>query len=115
MRGGIYLSNREWQVLAPMLPRVKKRKDGKGRPAKAPRAVLDGILWILFSGAPWYMLPKDYPSYQTCHRYFQLWVQKGVLQKMLNALSTYHAKRLKPPKVTFIDGSFASAKKGGAK
>lgn len=53
MRGGIYLSDREWEVLEPLLPKVKKRKDGKGRPPKEPRAVLDGIIWILFSGAPW--------------------------------------------------------------
>ncbi len=115
MRGGIYLSDKEWEVLEPLLPKVKKRKDGKGRPPKEPRAVLNGIIWILFSGAPWYMLPEGYPSYQTCHRYFQLWAQKGVLQKMLRTLSNYHAKRLKPGKVAFIDGSFAAAKKGAAK
>ena len=35
--------------------------------------MLNGILWILSTGAPWADLPDRYPSYQTCHRRFQQW------------------------------------------
>ena len=113
MKGGIYLSDKEWQLLEPLVPKPKRRKDGKGRPRKNPREVLNAIIWILFSGAPWHMLPKEYPSYQTCHRYFQTWVRKGVIQKMLGALSAYHAAKRKTREVAFVDASFAPAKKGG--
>ncbi len=113
MKGGVYLSDREWGLLEPLLPKVKRRKDGRGRPPKDPRAVLNGIIWMLFSGAPWHLLPKDYPPYQTCHRYFQLWVRKGVLQRMLGALSSYQANKRKAKEVEVIDGSFSPAKKGG--
>lgn len=112
MKGGVYLSDREWQVLEPFIPRAKHRRDGKGRPRRDPREVINGIIWILFSGAPWYLLPKEYPPYQTCHRYFQLWVRKGVMQKMLGALSHYHARGRKKTDVDVADGSFSSAKKG---
>ncbi|RRD66711.1 transposase, partial [Desulfovibrio sp. OH1186_COT-070] len=45
---------------------------GQGRPVlNEPRAILNGILWILRTGAPWKDLPERYPPYQTCHRWFQ--------------------------------------------
>ena len=54
-------SDGEWDKIKGILPKPKKRKDGKGRPPKDPRQVLEGILWILFSGVPWHMLPKEFP------------------------------------------------------
>lgn len=115
MKGGVYLSDREWMILEPFVPKAKRRRDGKGRPRRNAREVLNGIIWILFSGSPWYLLPKAYPPYQTCHRYFQQWVRKGVMQKMLGALSLYHASGRKPRDVDVVDGSFSSAKKGAIK
>ena len=112
MKGSVYLSDAEWTVLEPLLPKVKRSKDGRGRPPKDPREVFNGIVWILFSGAPWHLLPAVYPPYQTCHRYFQHWTRKGVMQKMLAALSTYHAGKSKQRGIKFIDASFTPAKKG---
>ncbi len=57
-------------------------------------------------------LPDRYPSYQTCHRRFQAWVDRGTLRQVLKALATdrTHARGLDLSEA-FIDGSFASAKK----
>ena len=60
-----------WALLA----RAVRRKDRRGRPWREHRAVLNGILWILRTGAPWADLPDRYPWYQTCHRRFQQWVR----------------------------------------
>ena len=109
------MSDREWELLARFIPKTKPRKDGKGRPRRNSREVFNGIVWILFSGSPWYLLPREYPPYQTCHRYFQLWVRKGVMQKMLRALSLYHASARKKQDVDVVDGSFSAAKKGATK
>src|SRR5688572_14658119 len=80
---------------------------------KIPRTVFNGILWILVSGAPWYMLPRGvYPPYQTCHRYFQRWVRAGVMQKLLYNLSRHARKTCKMPPLSFIDATFIAAKKG---
>jgi transposase len=49
--------------------------------------VLDGILWILKTGAQWADLPSRYPPYQTCNRRFQKWVLEGVLRQALEALA----------------------------
>jgi len=51
------------------------------------RIAINGIIWILRSGARWQDLPKDFPSYQTCHRRFQQWVTDGTLRKILEVLA----------------------------
>jgi len=81
------LSDSQWAVLDPLIPEPSRRKDGRGRPWKGRRAVLDGILWVLRTGAPWADLPGRYPSYQTCHRRFQQWVQSGILKGIFEASS----------------------------
>ena len=45
--------------------------DGLGRPPADTRAVLNGVLWILRTGAQWGELPEKYPPYQTVHGRFQ--------------------------------------------
>jgi transposase len=79
MRGRWELSDAQWQVIEPIL-RPKRRSDGRGRPWQGPRGVLNGILWVLGTGAQWRELPKKYPPYQTCHRRFQQWVREGKLE-----------------------------------
>jgi transposase len=49
--------------------------------------VLNGILWVLRTGAPWADVPERYPSFQTCHRRFQQWVRSGVMKGILEALA----------------------------
>jgi transposase len=107
------LTNAQWEVLESLIPDPVRRADGRGRPWRDPRSVLNGILWVLRTGAPWRDLPERYPPYQTCHRRFQRWNEEGVLDAILRAL----AKDLKEQgrldlSECFIDGTFVSAKKG---
>ena len=81
------LTDKQWEVLEPLIPEPPRREDRRGRPWRDPRDVLDGILWILRTGAPWKDLPERYPPYQTCHRRFQQWIEEGVLGKVLEALA----------------------------
>jgi transposase len=46
------LSNAQWRVLEPLLQEYV-REDGRERPWKDTRAVLNGVLWILRTGVPW--------------------------------------------------------------
>jgi len=73
MRGRWELSDSQWELIEPLL-RPQRRTDGRGRPWQDTRAVLNGILWVLGTGAQWRELPNQYPPYQTCHRRFQQWV-----------------------------------------
>ncbi len=78
-----------------------------------PRAILNGILWVLRTGAPWKDLPERYPPYQTCHRWFQRWRKEGVFDTVLLALADDLRERGKLNlREAFIDGTFAPAKKG---
>jgi transposase len=109
------LTDAQWAVLAPLLPKPRLRRDRRGRPWRDPRDVLNGILWILRTGAPWKDLPDRYPSYQTCHRRFQTWVERGTLRQVLKALALdLQARGGLDLSEAFIDGSFASAKKKAA-
>src|SRR5439155_18089885 len=81
------LTDDQWKILDPLIPKPKRRKDGRGRPWKSRRSVLNGILWVLRTGAPWADLPERYPSYQTCHRRFQQWVRSGIMRGVMEALA----------------------------
>ena len=107
------LKDEQWSVIEALLPKKKQRIDGKGRPRADQREVMNGILWILRTGAQWRDLPERYPPYQTVHRWFQTWVDSGVIESILNALAQDLFDRGKLDlSETYLDGSFASAKKG---
>ena len=107
------LTDEQWSVVQPLIPKPKVRKDRKGRPRVEPRSVLDGMLWILWTGAPWKALPSEYPPYQTCHRRMQEWVAERVFWKILKALAEDLRDRGKIDLTeAFIDGTHAGAKRG---
>jgi transposase len=75
---------------------------------------MNGIAWVLRTGAPWADLPDRYPSFQTCHRRFQHWVRSGVMTRIMAALAyKLTARGAIDVREAFIDASFAPAKKGG--
>ena len=108
------LSEKQWEKIQDFVPDGLVREDGRGRPWTDKRRVLEGILWIVKTGARWRDLPKDYPPYQTCHRRFQQWVEEGVFDKVIEALARDLEERGGVDmRECFIDGTFSLAKKGG--
>ena len=106
------LTDAQWAILEPLL-HPKRRDDGRGRPWQDTRAVLNGVFWVLRTGAPWHDLPRRYPPYQTCHRRFQQWQRSGLLTQLLQKLAEDLRDRGKLDlSESFIDASFSSAKKG---
>jgi transposase len=107
------LTKEQWKRIEPIIEASTPAKDPRGRPARNPRDVLNGILWIMRTGAPWKDLPQRYPPYQTCHRRFQQWVRQGVFRRIAIELVEDLNERGKIDiREAFIDGSFAPAKKG---
>ncbi|WP_206998758.1 transposase [Trinickia mobilis] len=80
------ITDEEWQRVAPLLPELRPRAELRGRPLANTRAVLNGVLRVMYSGATWSTMPRRYPSYQTCHRRFKAWHQSGTLKEMLQQL-----------------------------
>ena len=87
------LSDKEWDIIEPLMPELPLAKPG--RPWRGNREVLDGILWVLRTGAPWRDLPEKYPPYQTCHRRFQQWSSDGTLEEVQMVLTEMLEKRKK--------------------
>jgi len=115
MRERWELNDAQWKLIEPIL-RPQRRADGRGRPWQDTRAVLNGILWVLGTGAQWRELPNKYPPYQTCHRRFQQWVRAGKLERILCALAEELQARGKlDVEEAFIDASFTGAKKGASR
>src|SRR5207237_6507474 len=110
------LTDEQWKTLDPLIPKPRRRGDGRGRPWKSRRSVLNGILCVLRTGAPWADITERYPSFQTCHRRFQQWVRSGVMTRIMTALARELSTRgAIDVREAFIDATFAPAKKGGAR
>jgi transposase len=106
-----FLSDEQWQEIEPLLPRDKSR----GRPWADNRRVVEGILWVLKTGARWRDLPKEYPSAATCWRRLGRWEKQGVWLKVWRAfLSELDARGTLNWEESFLDASFAPAKKGAS-
>ena len=107
------LTNEQWNRIGPLIQASTPPKDPRGRKPRDPRDVLNGILWILRTGAPWQDLPPRYPPYQTCHRRFQQWVRHGVFRSIAHELAQDLFERGGIDiREALIDGTFVQAKKG---
>jgi transposase len=76
-----------WARLAPILRNDKPRKK-PGRPRRPDRPLLDGILWLLRTGAQWSALPREFGPKSTCHARFQEWVASGAFAQAWAVLLT---------------------------
>src|SRR6202789_1175493 len=112
MAGRWELSEEQWLVVEPVL-RGAGGADNRGRPWHDTRSVLNGVFWVLGTGAQWRELPEKYPPFQTCHRRFQQWVRSGKLVEALRLLARHlHERGKLNLDEAFVDATFASAKKG---
>jgi transposase len=75
------LTDHEWTAIRPMLPNKPR-----GVPRLNDRRVLNGIFWVLRSGAPWRDLPDDFGPYTTCYNRFVRWRRGGVRGRIMDAL-----------------------------
>lgn len=107
------VSDAQWAKIRVHLPPPARRPRG-GRPPVENRRCFEGILWILWTGAPWSELPPRYGSPTTCWRRLRKWEQDGILLQLWRAFLSElnNAQKIRWDEC-FADGSFAPAKKGG--
>ena len=77
------LTDEQWSIVEPLIPKKEART---GRPPAEPRRMLDGIMWILRTGAPWRDLPERFGPHQTVYDYYSHWRHDGVFDRVLQAL-----------------------------
>lgn len=85
----VLVSDELWAMVEPLLPRRKRRARSRGgRPRVPDRAVLTGIVFVLKSGIPWAMLPRELGcgSGVTCWRRLRDWQEAGVWHRLHQVL-----------------------------
>ena len=104
------LSDAQWEKIGPLQPELKSR----GRPWRSNREVLEGILWVLYTGARWHDLPNEYPSASTCWRRLRRGEEDGTWLRIWRTfIDLLDQQGLIDWEETFIGGRFVPAKKGG--
>ncbi len=76
------LTDEEWNQIVSLLPPENSGK--QGRPSKCNRTILNGIVWIARSGAPWRDLPERYGPWQTVYSRFRKWMEDGILDNIFS-------------------------------
>jgi transposase len=77
------LMDEQWALVDPLVP-VSTAKTG--RPARDRRTLLNGIFWILATGAPWRDLPERFGPWQTVYDHFARWRREGIFTRIVEAL-----------------------------
>ena len=99
------LTDHEWTTIKPMLPNKPR-----GVPRVNDRRVLNGIFWLLRSGAPWRDLPDDFGPYTTCYNRFVRWRRAGVWGRIMNALAAAHDASVQMIDTSIVRGLEAQQK-----
>ncbi|CAI1543619.1 Transposase and inactivated derivatives [Serratia fonticola] len=73
-----------WALILPLLH--PERSQRPGHPYIEHRKVINGMFWVLCSGAPWRDLPERYGSWKTVYNRFNRWAKKGIINSIFNKL-----------------------------
>jgi transposase len=76
------LSDAEFALIAPLLSAPKRR----GRKPMCARVILNALFYLIRSGCPWRLLPKDFPPFTTVQNRFYAWRDSGLWSQIVNAL-----------------------------
>jgi len=100
------LTDSQWEQIKDLFPKNNRR----GRPWKDHRRILNGIFWILCSGASWRDLPERYAPWKTVYERFRRWREDGFFDRLLEHL---HARLDAEGRVDWslwcVDGSVVRA------
>jgi transposase len=77
------LSDAQWERIAPMLP---GKVGDPGRTGSDNRLFVNGVLWVLRSGAHWHDVPERYGKHKTVHQRFTRWAKAGMWEKVFACL-----------------------------
>ena len=98
------LTDREWATIEPHFS-----KPGRGPARVDDRRVLNGIFYILRTGAPWRDLPERYGPRTTVYNRYSRWSQRGIWKGIFDALA-----RERKDSLIFIDSSIVKAHRAAA-
>ncbi|KUM38728.1 transposase [Pseudomonas sp. EpS/L25] len=82
MTGRYELSNQQWALIEDIVSPPRRM----GRPRHDDRQMLNGLFWILCSGAKWCDLPERYGPWKTVYQRFRHWRDDGTFERILARL-----------------------------
>ena len=107
------LTDAEWRVIAPHLP----KPSATGRPREWPmREILNGIFYVVRAGCPWRLLPNDLPPWETIYRWFAAWRDDGRFERINHALVMADRERVgraASPSAAIIDSQSVKTTEAG--
>lgn len=112
------LTEDQWAAIEPLVPKPART----GRPPRDAREVMDALMWLLRTGAPWRDLPDWFGPWQTAYTRFCHWRDDGVLDRIVQKLQVLLADAGKIDwELWCVDGTSvraarcAAGAKGGAR
>jgi transposase len=107
------LTDKEWRVIEPHLP----RPCATGRPREWPmREIVNGIFYVMRSGCPWRLVPSDLPPWGTIYRWFAAWRDDGRFERINHALVMADRERVgrdASPSAAIIDSQSVKTTEAG--
>jgi transposase len=85
------LRDTDWEKIVLLMP---DQKGKQGRPRKEDREIIEGILWVLRTGAPWRDLPPDFGPWRTVYTRFNRWTKAGLWEKLWGFLKNRCRQRI---------------------
>jgi putative transposase len=106
------LSDRQWQLIRPLVPKRAKR----GRPPIDRREILNAVLYVVRTGCQWRQLPVNFPKWRTVYTVFWRWRKAGIWERIHHALRRQVRKSVgkrSQPTAAIIDSQSVRTAEGG--
>jgi len=107
----LVLSDEQWDRISVL---IIGRPDQRGSTGRDNRMFVEGVLWIVRTGAPWRDLPEVFGEWNSVFRRFSRWSQKGVWQRVFEVMSDDPDFEYLTPRSSGLT-STPAAQKGGSK
>jgi putative transposase len=110
------LSDQQWALIEPLLPRVSRRRRPGRPPTSDLREVVNALFYHTREGCSWRALPHDFPPWKTVYNYFQWWDWDGTWQQILDTLrplARAKAGRAPTPSAAALDSQSVKTALGG--
>jgi transposase len=108
------LTDAQWTLIEPLLPAPRRL----GRPRTPLRQVVDAILYLIKSGCPWRLLPKNFPPWKTVYHFFWHWsrgpIFRGLNDRLRALVRESEGKRCRPTAAALDSQTVRSGAHGGA-
>ena len=100
------LSQEEWDFVAPYLTLMKEEAPQREH---SLREVFNALRWLARAGAPWRLLPHDFPPWAAVYQQFRRWSEAGCFEALVNRHALHHPSGPRPQRASREQSSWTAA------